>query len=736
MYAMQLLRRALGLAVALATTITPAVHAQGWIDPIRPVPPDRGARIERIRSTVQVSVSGRVARVTVEEWFRNVGPTMEEGMYHFPLPGEAVFSSYSLWQGDQELRGEAMDAVQARTIYEGIVRLKRDPALIELAGQGLIRARVFPINPGETRKITLKYTQMLDRAGDAWRFRYLGDRGRQSAPRSFRMEVDSASRFGDPYSPTHQVRVQRSDGRIEVTLADGASGAGGDFELLLPLARGLVGLSLVTQHPAGEDGYFMLLLAPGAAAQTEALRRDLVAVIDVSGSMSGEKIAQAKLALTQLIGGLRETDRFRLVAFSGGVRRYASGWTSATATNRSDAANWIRSLEAEGGTNIAGALTEAFAEAADAEALGVVVFLTDGQPSVGESDPERIAERAEQGRGRFRVFAFGVGDDVNTYLLDRLTERARGTTEYVRPGENIERAVGALAAKVASPVLTDLSLAGSQGVELYDLQPGSLPDLFAGDEMVVFGRYRGAGSAGGERTVAVRGRRNGRDEAFQTTLVDREGDARYIEQLWAARKAGALSREIRLRGQTRELIDALKQLALRYGILTEYTAYLVQEPNIVARRGFEERALNAPAPAPRDQAGSGAVAKSARQDSLSSALYLDGVVVSAVGAEADDVRRTRSGGNPTQRVGGRLFIWRDSTWTDLGHGDSLRVVTVAPYSDAYFALLRAMPDLGQAAALEPAVLVAGRRASIKIEAGGKTAWRPGELDALVRDFRS
>src|SRR5258705_4981246 len=725
--------RVLGVAALLGPRSSSLV-AQGWIDPVRPIP-QSNPRVERLRSAVQVSISGRVARVTVEEWFRNVGSTMDEGMYHFPLPGEAVFSSYSLWQGDQELRGEAMDAAQARSIYETIVRQKRDPALIELAGNGLIRARVFPINPGETRKITLKYTQMLDRAGEAWRFRYLGDRGRQIAPRSFRLQVDSASRFGDPYSPTHQVQVARRDNRIDVTLADGAPG--GDFELLLPLARGLVGMSLVTQHPAGEDGYFMLLLAPGAAAQTDALRRDLVAVIDVSGSMSGEKIAQAKLALTQLIGSLRENDRFRLVAFSGGVRRYAPGWTSATAANRGDAANWIRSLEAEGGTNIAGALSEAFAEAPDAEALGVVVFLTDGQPSVGENDPERIAERAEQGRGRFRVFSFGVGDDVNTYLLDRLTERARGTTEYVRPGENIERALGALAPKVASPVLTDLALSATQGVELYDLQPGSLPDLFAGDEMVVFGRYRGAGSAGGERTVSVRGRRNGRDEAFRTTLADREGDARYIEQLWAARKAGALSREIRLRGQTRELIDALKQLALRYGILTEYTAYLVQEPNIVARRGLEERALRAPAAAPRDQAGSGAVAQASRQDSMRGAVRLEAVVVTGVNdAELDDVRRSRSGINPTQRVGGRLFMWRDSTWTDLSHGDSLRVVKVAPYSDAYFALLRAMPDLGQAAALEPAVLVAGRRASIKIEAGGKTTWRPGELDALVRDFRS
>lgn len=730
---MQTLGRALGLAVALATTISPVLRAQGWIDP-PPGRPGTTGRVERIRSAVQVSVSGRVARVTVEEWFRNVGSTMEEGMYHFPLPGEAVFSSYSLWQGDQELRGEAMDAGQARSIYEGIVRQKRDPALIELAGQGLIRARVFPINPGETRKITLKYTQVLDRAGEAWRFRYLGDRGRQNAPRSFRMDVDSAARFGDPYSPTHQVRAQRNGAHLEVTLADGAPA--GDFEVLFPLTRGLVGLSLITDRPAGEDGYFMLLLAPGAAAQAEALRRDVVAVIDVSGSMSGEKMAQAKSALTQLLGTLRERDRFRLVAFSGGVRRYATGWTAVTGDSRRDAANWIRSLEAEGGTNIAGALTEAFADAADAEALGVVVFLTDGQPSVGESDPERIAERAEQGRGRFRVFAFGVGDDVNTYLLDRLTERARGTTEYVRPGQNIEQAVGALAAKVASPVLTDLALSASAGVEVYDVQPGSLPDLFAGDEMVVFGRYRGAGSGGGERSIMVRGRRNGRAEEFQTAIVDREGDARYIEQLWAARKAGALSREIRLRGQTPELVNALKQLALRYGILTEYTAYLVQEPNMVVRRQLEDR-VRSDLPAPRpEQAGAGAVTRSAQEQQMANAPTLAAAKSSVDAAEFDELRRARSGLNPTQRAGGRLFIWRDSTWTDLNHGDSLRVVTVAPYSDAYFALLRAMPDLGQAAALEPAVLVAGRRASIKIEAGGKTAWRPGELDALVRDFRS
>jgi len=257
--------------------------------------------------------------------------------------------------------------------------------------------------------------------------------------------------------------------------------------------------------------------------------------------------------------------------------------------------------------------------------------------------------------------------------------------------------------------------------------------------MVVFGRYRGVGS--GERAVTVRGRRNGRQEEFRTTVNERENDAaRYIEQLWAARKAGALSREIRLRGQTRELMDALKQLALRYGILTEYTSYLVQEPTVALRREAENRQMQAPAAAPADQAGANAVGRAAQERSMRETVHLDAIVVN--GSQAGDERdksgfgqpRARSGINPTQRVGGRLFIMRDSTWTDLSHGDSLRVVSIAPYSEAYFALLKVLPDLREAAALEH-VLVAGRRASIKIEVGGKTQWNPGELERLVREFR-
>ncbi len=708
--------RALALTSALLLPIAPRASAQGWVEPIRPQP--RGA-IEKVRSAVQVAVAGRVARVTVEEWFRNAGPVMDEGSYLYPLPGEAVFSDFSLWQGDRELKGEPMDAAQARTIYEEIVRRKRDPALIELAGHGLLRARVFPINPGETRKITLRYTQVLERVGDAWRFRYAAGTG--AASRSFRLQLDSAARFGDPYSPTHRITVNRSGDHLELALAD--TSAAGDLELLLPLARGLVGTSLVTTRPTGEDGYFMLLLAPGRAAEAPSLRRDLVAVLDVSGSMSGEKLDQAKAALVQLLGTLRPADRFRLVAFSSAVRRYADGWTEASGEHVRVAQDWVRSLQANGGTDIAGALGEAFAAAPAEGTLGVVVFLTDGMPTVGDTDPEHIADQAEHGRGAFRVFAFGIGYDVNTYVLDRLTERARGVTEYIRPGGDIEQAVGSLAIKVSNPVLTDLALR-ADGMELYDVQPQSLPDLFAGDELVVFGRFRGTGGTEGTGAVAVTGRRNGREERFRTNAAGGEQSTNdYISQLWAARKAGTLSREIRLRGPNPEVVNELKRLALRYGILTEYTSYLVQEPGVVAAR----RDAIAPM-APRDQAGAGAVMQSQAERRLASAISLERAADSLAVGERATLSRT-------QRVGGRVFVLRDGTWTDIAHGDSLQVVTVEPFSDAYFALLRALPELLKPATLEPAVLVAGRRVSVRIGTGGRETWAAGELARLVRGFR-
>jgi hypothetical protein len=226
--------RALFSAVVLCACPLPA-SAQGWIDIDRPVGPVRASpAVVRVDSDVRVTVDGRVARVEVTERFRNTGRGIAEGTYHYPLPGDAVFSGFSLFQGEQELRGEMMSAEQARAIYEGIVRQLKDPALLTLVGHGLVRAEVFPIQPGETRTVILRYTQLLPRSEDALRLRYVaGARG--EAPVTLRVEVPNQAAFATAYSPTHPITERREGGRLRI---DVAAPIRGDVELVLPFQPG------------------------------------------------------------------------------------------------------------------------------------------------------------------------------------------------------------------------------------------------------------------------------------------------------------------------------------------------------------------------------------------------------------------------------------------------------------------------------------------------------------------
>lgn len=744
------------ITLSAAVLIAAPVAAQGWIEPL---PGVRTGTVEKLRSSVSVTVTGRIALVEVEEWFENRGGGLGEGDYLYPLPGEAVFSNFSLFQGDRELRGETMEADRARAIYEEIVRRKRDPALIELVGHGLIRARVFPINAGETRRITLRYTQVLSRAGDALQFQYAAGgvsqmnvpmsegfraplRGETQAPLTFRLVADSGAHFRDPFSPTHEVRVERDEsGRLTVRPVNELQG---DFTVFLPFARDLVGITLATHNPAGEDGYFMLTLSPGEA-RGSILPRDVTAVVDISGSMSGEKLEQAKSALRQLLSSLREADRFRLVAFNSRVRVHRSEWTRAANVAMRSARQWIDDLTADGGTNIEGALAEAFRLAAGDGRFPMVIFLTDGLPSVGEGNPERLAAQAENNRGNSRVFAFGVGYDVNTYLLDRLSDAGRGATQYVGPGENVEVAVGRLVAKVQHPVLADLSL-GRTPVELSDVYPERLPDLFAGEELVIFGRYRSPGRDI-EGTLEVAGDRNGRTETYRADVKFPEHTEAggFIPRLWASRKLGYLTQSVRLNGADQELIREIRETALRYGLLSEYTSYLVQEPeqrmasgDVTGMRGF-------------GPVRPGRVAADHAAPAVASSVHASGANA-VIAAEQARVRREvrtafdldeadkkglagRAGGPNARHVAGRLFIEIEAVWTDMAHNDSSEVVEVEQFSDAYFEILERLPELEPYVKEFGAVLVAGVGMSIKIGDSGEEMLSPLRIGKLAAAFR-
>ncbi len=755
--------RSVLLASLFAMAISAPATAQGWIDPVRPIA-EWG--VVKLRSSVNVRVTGRGARVEVEEWFQNRGgAAMGESDYLYPLPGEAVFSNFSLFQGDQELRGETMDANRARSIYEEIVRKKRDPALIELAGHGLLRARVFPIASGETRKITLRYTQMLPRAGDALQFRYsVGARngqvaavrpvfnrldvvsseqpGRQPdrAPLTFTLTADNGREFRDAFSPTHEVRTERREGQMIVRPTHELNG---DFALFLPLASTAVGITVATHSSNSEPGYFMLTLSPGAV-RTASVPRDITAVIDISGSMSGEKMQQARNALRQLLSSLSAQDRFRLIAFSSGVQNYGPEWTAATPTALSRAREWVDGLQAEGGTNISGALDEAFRVTSDPERLAMIIFLTDGLPSVGEQNPERIAQKAERQHGHARVFVFGVGYDVNTYLLDRLSAAARGATQYVQPGENVEQAVAALAAKVQHPVVADLRISDTP-VRITDVYPRVLPDLFAGEELVVFGRYEQCFAKGKpecditsvDRQVTITGRRGNRTERFNTeaTFAAFENGNDFIPRLWASRKIASLSQQLRLEGANPRTVEEIRELALRYGLLSEYTSYLVQEPNVVvAAQAMPAGAVAAPAAS----VGARAVQLADREQKsrdVRSANELDkvqnAIAASSPGLGFEGQRRE----NSARQTAGRQFVQKGTLWMDQVHGKSQRVQNVEPYSAAYFALLRRLPELERYWKEYDEVLVAGKRVSIQVSKGGAQQFSEPELMRLVAEFR-
>ncbi len=742
------------LTMVVLVGLAGEVAAQGWIEPIshRPVDPV----VFRVRSDVTVTVDGtrRVALFEVEEVFRNNSGAMLEGDYLYPIPAGAVFTDFSLYMGSQELKGEILPAEKARAIYEEIVRRKKDPALIELVGHGVLRARVFPIDPGDTRRIVLRYTQVLGRDGDLLRLRYprvvgiipgtehieqVGPqwRGDHSHPFSLTVRVEAADLFATPYSPTHTIEVrERGDNQLEITHA-GRGGESRDFQLFLPLREALLGASIVTHALGDEPGYYMLLLSPPTSPEEVAIPRDLTMVLDISGSMEGDKMEQARAALRQLVAGLRPEDRFRIITFNSVVRSFRPGFTAADRASVDEARDYLAAVRPEGSTNIQAALEEALRPEASEGRLSLVVFLTDGKPTVGETAPEKIAELANELLDRERVFAFGVGHDVNTYLLDRLSDGGRGTTSYVRPGEDVEMAVASLSSKISYPALSDLKIVDAP-VQLEDFYPSVLPDLFYGEELVLFGRYRGDGT--GE--LVLEGSRGGEVQRFeyQVEFARREYGNSFIPHLWAARKAGALTAQVRLHGASTELIEEIRELGLRYGILTEYTSYLVEEPNVlpttVPLREAVDRAQAMSVPA-EAQVGAMAFKRADRSSRLRQAASMDEAEAAMVGGEGKAMGPWGIGVDSegaVRHVDDRLFVARAGEWRDIRLEEGVYVIELASFSDAYFEILRRVPELKAFFALGERVIIAGDGVALRLTPEGLTKWEPEKLNTVLRGF--
>ncbi|MDX2183525.1 MAG: VIT and VWA domain-containing protein [Gemmatimonadaceae bacterium] len=688
--------------------------------PVPTVPAVRATpQVLRASTQVRAQLQRGVLRWEVTETFVNRGGGAGEADYLFPLPADAAFDDLKLSINGELVAGEILSADRARAVYEEIVRRQRDPALVEWIGRGLVRTRIFPIAPGEEKRVVLRYTQPARREGDALRVDWRPPRGARGgarvaeAPTSFTFDWDGIEGLGTPYSPTHELRpVAASERRVTANAGDA------DLTLLVPMRAGREpAVTMLTHAPAGDGRWAMIALTP-PAERAARQPRDVTFVLDVSGSMAGRKLEQAKAAGRQLLASLTPGDRVRLIAFSTDVQTWRDGFVPVTSANRDAGGEWLDALTATGSTNISGALHDALRGGGESGALPLVLFVTDGEPTVGLRAPEVIADSARAWRGDRRVFTFGVGADVNAALVERLAVEGRGTAQFVRPAESVERAVAVTAARLAAPIVRDLQVRAT-GVRLVRVHPELPQDVFAGQDVVLFAQVEGSGDA----TLEFTGQ--GRDGAVRWTqrvqVPAQEPANGFVGKLWATQRVGWLSAERRRHGASTELDDELRALGTRWGIPTELTSYLVLEPGMRPDRVVNTGGPAAPAEARFEMARSAAQMR----DAKSLASVQDVVMPAATASDA-----------PRRTIGSRVLALRDGVWTDVAipARDRLRVVRVAPYSAAWFALAKESPSLAALFAAGDAVRVAGRAVIIETAADGVTALDASAVTTLVRQF--
>ncbi len=708
------------IAVFLALLFPVTARADGIIIPEPPIcdpcppppcpgpwlcpPPSPVAQLAVRYHHVTVTIEDQVAITHVDQVFYNPNDWAVEGTYMFPLPVDAAVSDFTLWVDGEPVKGEVLDAEQARRTYQEIVNNLRDPALLEYVDRGAVRAHVFPIPPRGERRIELEYTQALTAEGGLVRYIYPLNTEKFSAwpleDVSISVDVRSTSPIRAVYSPSHSVDINHvSDHQVIAGYEDQNVMPDSDFALYYSIGESEA-FHLFTYRdpldPDDPDGFFMLLLAPRPDAQQQTLAKDVMLVLDRSGSMEGEKFSQAQDALHYILGHLNPEDRFNIISFSTGLETYGRSLRPADEANEARA--WADRLSAQGSTDINRALLEA-ASMVEPGRPTYLIFLTDGLPTEGVVESQQILDNLNSSApDNLRLFSFGVGYDVDTFLLNSLAQANHGTSAYVLPGERLDEVLSAFYAKISTPVLTDLQLDFGD-LAVYDQYPSPLPDLFSGSQIVVVGRYRRSG----QTDIALSGTVNGQtqtfrytDQTFSEASPAQTGPLATLPRLWATRKIGYLLNEIRLQGANQEVIDQIVRLSIRYGIVTPYTSYLVTEPmplgeagqGRIANQVYEQMQSAPTAPS----SGQAAVEKAADQGLMA-------------GAQAPAAPDEQTAGR-VKIVGSHTFVLADRTWVDTAFDpDRMQTTKVAFLSEDYFALAEVRPDLATAFALGQSVIV-------------------------------
>ncbi|MGD8240675.1 MAG: VWA domain-containing protein, partial [Armatimonadota bacterium] len=595
----------------------------------------------------------------------------------------------------------------------------------------------FPIPPNGERRVELQYTEVLKYDSGLVAYLYPLSTEKFSAEpideTTVNILIDAQVPIGAVYSPSHDVAVTRKS-RTAVVASWREEKTKPDQDLLLyyAVSEEDIGASVLTFREPRDDGFFLLMAAPTRElAGDDAVPKDVTFVLDTSGSMRrDDKIRQARDALLFCLSSLNEHDRFDIVTFSSTVVPYGDGLTTASAEAKKKAAAFVEDITATGGTDIDSALAAAIDRGG--ASTNYVLFLTDGQPTVGTRDENAILENVKNASTRaaargssLRSFVFGVGYDVNTHFLDKLASRNGGTTTYVRPSEDIEVKVSSFFRKIADPMLTSLALDYGR-VRTYDCFPQELPDLFAGSQLLVLGRYREGSAGPAELVLSGAHRDEVRRFPVSATFPELQEQNDYLAGLWAARKIGFLLDEIRLRGESEELVDEIVELSTEYGILTEYTAFLAREGATVSADAARTRTNYNMADAFGNTKGGWAVSQAQNSMNMQQQARAPmNYIVNATGQREQIVN--------TQRAGQRAFFQRGANWEDSRYNRDkhTQVIQVQNFSEGYFQLSRRFPELNRYMAVGKNATITFNGRAIEIRDTGKTVLTEDELRELA-----
>ncbi len=711
-----------GLALPAATQRTPP-----HLPPVPPLPgPVRPGKARLARVSLEASIRDGAARTKVKALFRNPSRNDAEAEWLVPLPPGAVVHEAKLLVNGKEASAKILDAAKARAVYESIVARLMDPMLLEYAGWGLVRARIFPVPPGGKAQVTFTMTALLPEEGGKWEytfpFKALTAGGPPPESLAAQIDIQTSKALGVVYSPTPGTEVLRKGETRALVGWESRGKRPGDLQVFFSPAEKEFGALSLFYSPKGGSGVFFLALHPRRnPGENVQVPKTLVFVVDTSGSMQGKKIRQVKKAMKFFIQSLHEGDSFNLIPFSTAARPLFSAPRAATPETRKEALDLVDRIQAEGGTNIDDALLQGLKMPPDGK-KHILLFLTDGLPTLGETDPAAILRHIKEAhKDNTRIFVFGVGTDVNTFLLDRIAQVGRGDRHYVTGDEDIEVKVSSLLKKLSFPALSDLKL-HMEGATLSKLTPWPLPDLFFGSTLTILGRFEGKGP----HELLLQGTLQGKAKTWRYKLTLPGGPARelaWLAPLWAQRRVAHLLDQIRLFGRSKELVDEVVKLGKRYGIVTPWTSYLVaQEAQRVAqgasldgvpllppaiRRDLRSLGLapNAPMEARRGGEGPGvftgprAVAESKKLANLKTS-----------DSDAEGVEKAPAGGGAgilVRRAGGKVFFFLGDTWVDREFKKEMksRLVEVRAFSPAYFRLLREHPEAGAWLALKGKILV-------------------------------